>query len=312
VNCERLEDRLDDYLDGRLSDVERRAADEHLAGCTGCAGMVRTLREALADLPASDVTAFPVPPALAASIVEHTSGSACERAQGLLVDFVDAALGADDASLVRTHVEHCARCSALRRALVWLEKELPELATMDPGPAFTREVVLATVKAPGAPRRPAWHEAFTGVWRRLVARPRFAWEAAYVGLLILVALFGTSISPFRAVPSRALAVVQLDPRILVRTAYDDIGMIGARLWDVSAGRLAMAARDQASDVADHHPGMHEAYGSWRVHCGDLRQSMGDRNFASASLAMNNMGDDLHALWTSWARTSTPPPPAPSR
>lgn len=310
MNCERFEARLDDYLDGRLSDIERRAADEHLAQCDACTALLRTLGDMLANLPAT-TTPGPQPDALLTSaIVERTSGSPCERAQGFLVELVDGALGSEDTSLVRSHLEHCTRCAALHGALQWLGHELPAMAEIDPGPAFTRGVVASTAGRPAArPQRgPAWREAAAEWWVRMVARPRFAWEAAYVALLVLVVLFGTSVSPFRGVPSRALAIVQLDPRSAVRAVYEGVDTAGRHAWDASAGRIARGAREQAGTVADRHPGMHESYGNLQLHWGELQQSTGDRNFASASLALGAMGHDLRALWS--ALTGSPPAEPP--
>lgn len=304
MNCERFEDRLHDYLDGRLSDVEQRAAGEHLAQCEACAALLRTLNDLLAGLPADAVPDVLPDAVLTGAIVERTSGSTCERAQGFLADLADGVLGAEDTVLVQSHLEFCARCAALHGALLWLAHELPSMAEIDPGPAFTRAVVAKTAQPVStlAPHAAGWRTAAADWWNRMVARPRFAWEAAYVALLVLVALFGTSVSPFRAMPSRALAIVQLDPRVTVRTVYDGIGAGGRTAWDASAGRIARGAQAQASEIADEHPGMHEAYGNLQLHWGELQQSAGDRNFASASLALGALGHDLRALWSAWGST----------
>jgi hypothetical protein len=148
-------------------------------------------------------------------------------------------------------------------------------------------------------RAPAWQQTAANWWARLIARPRFAWEAAYVALLVLIGLFGTSVSPFRSVPSRALAIVQLDPRAALRAAYDGVDAAGRHAWDASAGRITRGVRSEASVVADDHPGMHEAYGNLQLHWGELQQSTGDRNFASASLALGAMRHDVRALWSAW-------------
>jgi anti-sigma factor RsiW len=53
--CSGMENKLVEYLDGRAKLAERRAVEEHLAGCAGCrarADEFRTLWGALDDLPA--------------------------------------------------------------------------------------------------------------------------------------------------------------------------------------------------------------------------------------------------------------------
>jgi anti-sigma factor RsiW len=52
--CAGMESKLVEYLDGRAEPAERRAVEEHLAGCAGCrarADEFRTLWGALDDLP---------------------------------------------------------------------------------------------------------------------------------------------------------------------------------------------------------------------------------------------------------------------
>jgi anti-sigma factor RsiW len=60
--CAEMESKLVEYLDGRAKPAQRRAIEEHLAGCAGCrarAEEFRTLWGALDDLPLiSPSTAF--------------------------------------------------------------------------------------------------------------------------------------------------------------------------------------------------------------------------------------------------------------
>jgi anti-sigma factor RsiW len=53
-SCAGMEDNLIEYLDGRAKPAERRAVEDHLAGCSGCrnrAEEFRALWSALDDLP---------------------------------------------------------------------------------------------------------------------------------------------------------------------------------------------------------------------------------------------------------------------
>ena len=69
-------------------------------------------------------------------------------------------------------------------------RELPLLAEMDPGPAFTERVLMATSRRP-APE--GWRVRVSGGWRALVSRPRFAWEAAYLATVCWVLVFGNPV-----------------------------------------------------------------------------------------------------------------------
>jgi anti-sigma factor RsiW len=49
MTCEEATDRLDDYVDGALTEAELHAVELHLAGCEGCAGQERWLRALVAQ-----------------------------------------------------------------------------------------------------------------------------------------------------------------------------------------------------------------------------------------------------------------------
>jgi hypothetical protein len=224
---------------------------------------------------------------------------------------VDGELPGADHDLVAAHLGHCARCEALRATLVWVGAALPAMAELDPGPELTRAVLEAT--AAHAPRPARWRTLVAAGWRQMLARPRFAWEAAYVGLLLVVALFGTSVSPFRDVPPRALAAVQLDPRSAVqgagtraRAVHGGIGAIGRYAWDITVSPVSRRLAAQADAYADGHPGMHEAWGNLMLHMGEMRQRLGDRNFAAASLSLRAVRGDLRQLWNTGSNSQPAP------
>jgi predicted anti-sigma-YlaC factor YlaD len=325
VSCERINEQLADFLEERLSDVERRAVEAHLAGCAACRQLLEALRGTLGMLgaagllDASDLE--PGSEGLAAAILARTSGSACSRAQSLLCDLVDATLAPADALLVETHLEHCNRCASLRTTLGWLRGELPQMATLEPRVDVVPEILQATRALgarPGA-RVDAVVAAVRRWWSHLVARPRFAWEAAYVATLILVLLFGTSVSPFRGVPSRAMAAIQIDPRQTVqatsqqlRVLHAGIGNAGSSFWGATGGRAIDGLQGRAAAYADAHPGMTPAWQGLERHSTDLRHSLSARNLAGASLDMRSMSDDLHALWDSFRTPVATEPPAVER
>jgi hypothetical protein len=114
--------------------------------------------------------------ALIQAILARTSGSPCERLHALACDFVDGVLEEAQGSLLRGHMDHCAACAALVRALAESKAMLPGMAEVDPGPWFTQRVLRTTSRHPvgqGFDARAAW--------RRLLHRPRIALETAYLG-----------------------------------------------------------------------------------------------------------------------------------
>jgi hypothetical protein len=117
--------------------------------------------------------------------------------------------------------EHLASCVLCRDLL-----ELARLAEVQPDPGFVAEVLRRTLPFEVQIRR--WWDA---LWPQLWRRPRFASEAAYVGVVALVLVFATPGSPLAAVPSGALAIAQEPP--LPRLELPEVAL---------APRLAAAKR----------------------------------------------------------------------
>ncbi len=200
--CREFERRLEDWVDGNLPTTERAACDRHLAECPRC-------RELAALAGGLDPSASPrsePPPDLASEVLARTTGAACDRARERLVPLVDPSehgpLPAAERQLVELHLEACFDCRALRAELVALSADLPRLAELDPGSGFVDGVLERTSRRRAAPAgrladrwrrlRPA---TWPGLLPRLVRRPRFAWEAAYVAVLLLTPLIASAGSP---------------------------------------------------------------------------------------------------------------------
>lgn len=158
-------------------------------------------------------------------VLARTSGSACDRACGLLPELTDGQLEQLDRQLVRQHLEHCRPCRSVAVTLGWLGRELTSLAELDPGPGFTAGVLARTSGRSAtahARRTAAVAQAGPGGlmdrlgrwWQDRILRPGFAMQAAYAATVILVLMTATPISPLRGVPRKALAVVQVGPEVL--------------------------------------------------------------------------------------------------
>ena len=79
----------------------------------------------------------------------------------------------------------------------------PDLAVVRPDRRFVDDVLKRTLPFEVQIRR--WWDRS---WPLLLRRPRFASEAAYLGLVVLVVVFATPGAPLGALPSRALAIAQ--------------------------------------------------------------------------------------------------------
>jgi len=191
---------------------------------------------------------------LLAGVLEKTSGSACGRARELLSSQADTPPATLDASLLAGHTEHCAECRSLAAIMAWMPQPLLELAEIDPGEAFT----AATLKSMLPWRRRAVRRlrSFGEEWARLVRRPRFAWETAYIGAAVIGLLFAAP--PLRAVPGEALRVAQANPvQAFVEISRQQLPetMItwGDAAWAATGGRAgttALAWRDDLWDRLD--------------------------------------------------------------
>jgi hypothetical protein len=122
----------------------------------------------------------------------------CHEFEGLLCALVDGSIAsADHARCVR----HAASCTTCGELVLPMGPKLAPVAVTPP-PSFLPSVLRLTS---GAKRRAAWSET----WRAWVLRPRFASEAAYVGVVVLT-LACASIDKGTVTQIRSRAGILLD------------------------------------------------------------------------------------------------------
>jgi len=237
-DCRFFVDRLDELLDGRLEEADRRAAEDHLSACSGC----RELRR-LAD----GCGAAPAPPAdLLAGVLARTSGPTCRRARERLCDHLDRALDPVDDAMMRLHIDGCAECAGLAGALARLAADLPGLAERDPGMGFVAAVLRRTSRRASRAARLA--AAFAAGWGRVAQRPRIAFEGAFAGSVLLMLLFGAPSAPFADVPGRALDLARTVRRSLPSEAAGREALRVRRSLDTRWEETKTDARSTAGDL----------------------------------------------------------------
>ncbi len=195
MNCTGFENRLERFRKGTLNPVERQGAEDHLRICPSCRELARV---ACSDI---DPPPLPVPKDLTRTILERTSGPACGRVREHICDFVDGTLAASYAEILSLHLADCGECSALAESLSELRETLPQLGEIDPGMNFTYSVIRATSRRQPEPYVSLWLR-IQQWWLRLIQRPRFSWEAAYLGTILLVCVLGNPLSTFDALSLR--------------------------------------------------------------------------------------------------------------
>ena len=141
----------------------------------------------------------PFPPLdsrLTEAILARTSGSPCRRLEALACDLVDGLLEPVQASLAEAHLAHCPACRTLVAGLRELDAVLPAFAELDPGPAFTADILEETLPRPG----PSFHTT----WIRLMRRPRICLETAFLGTVAGLLTLQAPL-PLRALTGPALS-----------------------------------------------------------------------------------------------------------
>ena len=277
MNCRQLERLLDQTTP---LDAESRA---HLESCAACRELEEMVRASLAvsqDAPPPGVD-------LTREVMARTGGPACETAAERLIGLADGDLRGIERDLVVSHLQGCAPCADLAGALGWMSLELPALAAIDPGEEFTAAVMRATLQAPAVAAIPLrvsmrmtlwWTRCWTSLWDR----PRFPWEAAYAGAMVLWLLFGAGFAPFRDAPARALELARSDT---VQPAS-----LGRQVWQATGGRVPEELKDASASLARHGG---EALGS--AFRGDL---------SGSAVRLKDMGGDLKRIVDEMRRRGT--------
>jgi anti-sigma factor RsiW len=272
MDCLTFLDRLGQLLDGTATPEERAQAERHAEGCAECGELLRAAARQRAGstdrFGASDAGPDAQSPYdLVGPVLARTAGSACSRAEEILCDFVDGALGDEDATLLAAHLEHCEKCQALAAALTELDGVLAGLTAFEPDPSFLADVLAATT---GREAAASWLPAG---WRNrlqsLVERPRFAFEVAYVGVVLFVLVFGNPAMTVQAASARTASVARTEisrvrdalPAALSIVPVKEVAQGAGYLWSL-AGKDGRASSPRAVVQAVSASWWERAFGTW--------------------------------------------------
>lgn len=188
------------------------------------------------------------PDDLTRSILEATTGPTCASARERLCDWVDGRLEGVDEGLVALHAGSCPECAGLAAALRSMERDLPGLASRDPGPGFTEAVLAATEALRTIPLVARIGAAV----QAMLQRPRFALEGAFIGSFILVLVFGTPGSPLAGVPQQALALASVNPLVELREPAAELEASLSEdvktAWRTTSGRVTATSETVAGKI----------------------------------------------------------------
>ena len=268
MDCNRIHELLDGWLAESLPPEQARAFRAHVDTCAECADVVAVLSGSeRMTLPDEQV----VRPVVAA-----TTGRGCSRVHEIIAGDPDAS--ALELSWARDHAAGCSHCERVASVIEELPRILPTFASIDPGPDFTAEVLLATLEKPSL-----WDVFVTRIGdyaRRWQQRPAFAQELSYaltVGLVLLTIIPG---SPLQGLPRQALSVVQVASADEETT--DLQGTVGVQL------RQEVQARGERLGAGFDRLGTHVIGAGRGLVDGDL-EVVGEN--------AGQFGCDLRRLWT---------------
>ncbi len=246
-------------------------------------------------------------------VLNRTSGSACDRACEQLSDLMDGSLAGMDRQLVQAHLEHCDPCRTLAVTLGWLEPLLPQMAEIDPGPAFTARVLDRTT------RRARIEDPATAVpggaaglmdrvgrwWERQILRPGFAAQVAYAATVILVLLTAVPGAPLKNAPGKALELVQAGPAVpqVIKPTMDRAtGWVGGRAdGAMTAAKTSVNERWQQTESSLGQRGDRTAPGrqELQIHVKQMIKQAGDGKLGEASYEFLAALQAGSRIWNEW-------------
>lgn len=245
-------------------------------------------------------------------VLARTSGSGCDRALQMLPQLQSGELADMDRRLVLGHVEHCQGCRAVAVVLGWLDEELPALAVVDPGPAFTARVLAATSGRAAAEARRRRLTGAAGLmdrlgrwWEAQILKPIFPLQAAYVATVMVVLLTTGPWAPLRGLPGRALQLVQAGP---AGQSVADQAMAQASAWaeeQVQGLAAAAAAPVQArwlrigADLQGRVARTADERAALAGHVDALAAGMGQAKLEQVGFELLAAGRTLRGLWHDW-------------
>jgi len=257
VGCSDLADRLDLLLGEELSDSEMVELKAHVERCEKCRNLLEVFQSE---------HGFEHTDGFVGGVLARTSGSSCSRVHSMLCDYVDQMLQGADATLVEEHLNYCSSCAQLASILEELVAELPQMASLDPGPFFASSVVAATRST----QQPDKWTLLLSYLTRVLERPRFSLEAAYVGALLVFLVFGSApVKSVEGVASATLAGFQLNvskftqetPSVLSNSWTDlynscenrfEGGMQATQETLGNAFKTIQGSAEQLRDMSDKH------------------------------------------------------------
>jgi len=232
--CEQTRELLGQLLEGALSDEQRQAVDQHLAGCAECREMREALELIRAVLPS--LGELEPPPELANDL----AASPCRRWLGLLHQAVEHEIDHRHLEQLLSHLGGCAACRQAWSDLT-LIRQVSDV--LEPPPGLLERCI----------------EARRRVFRRPILSRRAATAAAYLMAVLASLMVGNPVSIARSpVVQRVTTVVSGEVSEVTEDGKGEARVMIWRAWQWAERQLTAIAdlvqRDDADDTSNPERG----------------------------------------------------------
>jgi hypothetical protein len=297
MNCETLDILLLKALEGGLTENDRQAFDRHVAACARCRAVV---------YPVLATPRVEPPSSLLEGVLRRTSGSPCGRAKDLLCLDLDGELDGLDAELAHAHADGCPDCALVRTTLARMAEDLSGMFQVEPPPRLVEGVLeLTSRETAGPPRRDARRPRFEVLWNQLVRRPRFAWEAAYVGAMLFWLVLGAPLSAGSEHVRELLPDIRRSSSSLAYLRGDMSGL-GRDLWASAERTWSSSLTRIEADLGSRTQRVHGALSGVRQGGGELREAIRTLDLTESGQAVKRMTLEAREALTELVSDETHP------
>jgi len=280
MDCREIHDRIRNGLAAAASPGERRALEDHLAQCARCRDLIE---------PELATVVTEAPPGLLEDVLRQTSGPVCAVAEERLCQDLDGELDGLDAELVNAHADACRDCGLLRAVLSELAGDLESLRELMPDGRFVDDVLGVTTDDAALP----FAARVRKIWNRLVQRPRFAWEAAYVGAMLFWLVLGAPADPLTGAPERIRGVLpeMAQSSSAFSSLRGDVATLGSRAWGAASGAWTSSLTRIETGLSVRTERAEEAIVVVQQHGAELREALRTLDFGSGGRVVGDLTRD---------------------
>jgi len=182
MKCQEFRENLPTFISEQLDDSLRLQCETHITSCVECLDLWLNNFSNQYHLETESGEE------LVNSILQSTNSDTCTDAKDLLVDYVDETLSPINNEMLSLHLKNCASCNSTAVMLRQLKIDLPQLSLRNPPADLLENILKQTLPWPQRLIRKISTSHFD--FSNLLYRPRFSFEASFLGTVFWLAVFG--------------------------------------------------------------------------------------------------------------------------